>query len=243
MKHPISSFSVRLSEAGTSLLELMLALAAGLIVLGSVVQAAMLYQRQFSTQQAHVVRLQDLRLALEVLEQELRLAQPDSLSIVKPDEVEFRANVHGLMTTLTETALPGSMTLAVQDGRAWPERKTIVACWHDQCDSMTLARDGQRASLVVTQPISRTIPAGASLSIMNQVRYYSKRDQVGNLRLLRQIDGGASVLVADIEKLGFSYWDERGLSVGASGLIRRVVVEVRLRGVTTPTIREVCLRA
>jgi hypothetical protein len=221
----------------------MLAMAAGLIVLCSMLQSLSFFQRQFSNQQAAVSQAQDLRLGLELLQQELRLAEPGSLSILRPDEVEFRANIHGFITRLSAAALPGHTTLSVEDGRGWPERKTILVCWNDQCDMGTLARDGQRAVLTLTQPISRSIPSGASITVLNRVRYYGRRDERGVPRFLRQVDGGASVLVGDIREVRFSYWDEGGHPTAQSALVRRIVVEVNLPRNSLKAVREISLRA
>ncbi|HET7438483.1 MAG TPA: hypothetical protein VFJ56_03225, partial [Nitrospira sp.] len=62
------------SESGTSLLELMGAMAAGLVVLGATLQSLLYFQQAFVRQQYRITQQQDLRLGLEVLEQELRLA-------------------------------------------------------------------------------------------------------------------------------------------------------------------------
>jgi hypothetical protein len=230
------------SEAGTSLLELMLAMAAGLIVLGSTLQSLSFVQRHFSSQQVALSQAQDLRLGLELLQQELRLAEPNSLSILGPNEVEFRANIHGLMTRLSAAALPGQKTLSVEDGSGWPERKTVLICWNDQCDTGTLARDGQRAMLTLTQPLSRSIPPGASVTVLNRIRYYSRNDEQGVPRFLRQVDGGAGVLVGDIRDVRFSYWDERGHATTQSALVKRIVVEVDLPRHSSKAVREISLR-
>jgi Tfp pilus assembly protein PilW len=230
------------AEAGTSLVEVMLAMAAGLLVLGATLQALMSFQRQFANQQASVSQQQDLRLGLELLEQELHLAEATSLSVMGQQEVEFGANVHGLVTTVSAVALTGQTTLSVSDGREWPERKTIAACWDDQCETMTLARDGQRAILTVTQPIAKTIPVGAAVSLVNRVRYYSRRDDNGTPRFLRQVDGGASVLVGDLQDVHFSYWDDRGQVAMQAALVRRIVVEVSLPRRASKAVREISLR-
>lgn len=230
------------SEAGASLLELVVATAAGLIILAATMQTLSGFQRQFTSQQSELIQQQDLRLGLELLEQELHLAQPNSLSIMKQDELEFGANINGLATLVTAPAMPGQTTISVDDGREWSERKTIIICWNDRCETMTLAREGQRALLTVTQPIPLTIPAGAFVSIRNRVRYYSRRDDKGVPRFLRQVDGGASVLVGDVQVVKFSYWNAEGQRATASTSVGRIVVEVSLPGTSIKTVREISLR-
>jgi Tfp pilus assembly protein PilW len=112
-------------ETGTSLIELMFAMAAGLVVFSATLQALSYFQHQFMRQQREVSQQQDLRLGLEVLEQELRMAGSDSLTIVASDSVEFSANLQSLSTTLTAMAEVGQTTLSVEDGREWNGRKQL----------------------------------------------------------------------------------------------------------------------
>ena len=230
------------TETGTSLTELMLAMAAGVIVLGATLQALSYFQKQFMRQQREVAQQQDLRLGLEVLEQELRLAGSGSLTTVASDSVGFSANLQGLSTTITVAAEIGETALSVEDGRGWEGRKTIVACWVKRCETLALVRDGQRHLLTVTQPLTRAIPSGAFVFLLNHVRYYSRRDDQGVLRLLRQVDGGASVLVGDIREARFSYWDENGQAVTQPSLVKLVVVEVMMSDQGIRVVREMSLR-
>jgi hypothetical protein len=230
------------SETGTSLSELMFAMAAGLVVLAATLQTLSYFQYQFMKQQREVAQQQDLRLGLEVLEQELRLAGSDSLTTAAQDEVEFSANLQGLSTTVTASAAIGQTALSVDDGQGWDDRKTIVACWAEGCETLALARVGQRRLLTVIQPLTRAIPTGAFVFLLNRVRYYSRRDDRGVLRLLRQVDGGASVLVGDIQDARFSYWDENGQAATQPTLVRLVVVEVMMADQGIRTVREISLR-
>ena len=230
------------TEAGSGLTELMLALVAGLVILGATLQTLSHFKQQFMKQQREVAQQQDLRLGLEVLEQELRLAGSGSLTTTATDSVEFSANLQGLSTTVTATAAIGQTVLSVEDGRGWDDWKTIVACWAERCETLALARDGQRHLLTVTQPLTGPIPSGASVSLVNRIRYYSRRDDQGVLRLLRQVDGGASVLVGDIREARFSYWDENGQAVTQPALVKLVVAEVLMSDQGIRTVREISLR-
>jgi len=230
------------TEAGTSLIELMFATVAGFVVLGATLQALSYFQQQFMRQQYEVAQQQDLRLGLEVLEQELRLAGSGSLTTAASDTVEFSANLQGLSTTVTVSSEIGQTALSVEDGRGWDEHKTIVACWAVRCETLALARDGQRRVLTVTQPLTGAIPSGAFVFLLNRVRYYSRRDGQGVLRLLRQVDGGASVLVGDIREARFSYWDENGQAVTQPSHVKLVVVEVLMSDHGIRAVREISLR-
>jgi len=230
------------TETGTSLIEMMFAMAAGLVVLTATLQALSYFQQQFMRQQREVAQQQDLRIGLEVLEQELRLACSGSLDTAASDSVEFSANLQGLSTTVTATAAVGQTALSVEDGRGWEDHKTIVACWAEHCETLALARDGQRRLLTVTQPLTRAIPSGAFVSVLNHIRYYSRRDAQNVLRLLRQVDGGASVLVGDIREAQFSYWDEMGQVATGPAKVRLVVVQVILSDRGFRAVRGISLR-
>ena len=229
-------------ESGTSLLELIGAMVAGLVVLGATLQSLSYFQQEFAQQQDLITQHQDLRLGLELFEQELRLAGPGSLSVIVSDAVEFTANIHGLMTNVTSAAMIGQTTLAVDDGRGWPDRKLVRICWNEQCQHYTLARAGQRNLLTLVEPIVYAIPAGASVSVMNRLRYYSRTDERGSLRLLRQIDGGASVLIGNIEGVTFSYWSEQGTRTTQPELVRRIIIEISLLNRAVRETREISLR-
>jgi len=213
-----------------------------LVVFGVTLQALSYFQQQFIKQQRQVAWQQDLRIGLEVFEQELRLAGSGSLTTTATDSVEFSANLQGLSTTVTAIATVGQTTLSVEDGRGWENRKTVVACWGEGCETLALARDGQRYLLTVTQPLTRAIPSGAFVSLLNHIRYYSRRDDRGVLRLLRQVDGGASVLVGDIEEARFSYWDENGQAATEPAFVKLVVVEVMMANREYRAVREISLR-
>ncbi|HKY71074.1 MAG TPA: prepilin-type N-terminal cleavage/methylation domain-containing protein [Nitrospira sp.] len=229
------------NEKGFSLVEVIAAMAAGLVVLGAALQAVLYFQREFSRQHQQVVQQQDVRLGLELFAQEVRLAG-EPLLLVRSDAIEFTANIGGYMTNMTAPAGAGQTTVTVDDGRGWPENKLIRICWNDQCEILTLARTGQRYLLTLVEPVPRPIPSGASVTIMNRVRYYSRPDEQGRLRWLRQIDGGASVIANDIGRLTISYWDGLGRPTTHADSVRRILIEVALLGRGGAESREIGLR-
>ena len=230
------------SEKGLSLVEVIAAMAAGLVVLGAVLQAVFYFQREFARQHDGLVQQQDVRLALELFGQELHLADPASLSIIRSDSVEFLANVSGLMTNVAAPMSTGQTTVTVEDGRGWPDNKLVRVSWNDQWEHFTLARSGQRNLLTFGEPASRPIPSGAFVMVMNRVRYYTRPDERGILRWLRQIDGGASVLAANIERLTLRYLDATGRPTVHPDSVRRVLVEIATRGRAVTESREIGLR-
>jgi hypothetical protein len=132
--------------------------------------------------------------------------------------------------------------MTVEDGREWPDNKLVRICWNDQCEHLTLARPGQRNLLTFAEPAPRPIPSGASAMVMNRIRYYSRLDERGILRWLRQIDGGASVIAGSIASFTLSYLDAQGRPVTRLDSVRRVLVEIALSGLTAKEIREISLR-
>jgi Tfp pilus assembly protein PilV len=230
------------SQRGSSLIEVMTAMAAGLVVLLAALQAMLYFQREFARHQAQIAQQQDVRLGLELFEQEIRLAGWESLSIARPDAVEFTANVSGFMTNVNAPVLAGQTALTVDDGRGWPENKTVRVCWEDQCENFTLARGGARNVLTLVEPAPRPIPPGASVMVMNRLRYYSRPGEDGIVKWLRQIDGGASVMAGDLARVRLSYWDAQGRPTMQPNSVRRIVVEIAFAGRAIKEMREIALR-
>ena len=227
---------------GFSLIEVVVAMAAGLVILGAGLQSVVYFQREFARQHGHVMQQQDVRLGLELFEQELRLTAPGSLLVAASDVIEFTANINDLSTNVTAPMAAGQTTVTVEDGRAWPDGKAVRVCWNDQCEEFTLARPGQRNLLTFVDPAPRPIPSGASAMVMNRVRYYSRPDERGILRWLRQIDGGASVIAGNIVAFTVRYWDAEGRPVTRPEWVRRVQAEISLPGRTVTETREITLR-
>ena len=228
---------------GFSLIEVMAAMAAGLVVIGAALQALIYFQPEFARQHEQMVQGQDIRLGLELFTQELRLAGSKSLSIARQDLIEFKANVSGMMTNVTAPVAVGQTTLAVEDGRGWTDNKLIHVCWNDQCEPFTLARDGQRNLLTLMEPVSRPIPTGAFITMMNRIRYYSRPDERGIIRWLRQVDGGASVIASNISHFALWYQDAQGHSTMDSDAVRSLRVEITVPGRTATETRQVSLRS
>ncbi|HEX5550951.1 MAG TPA: hypothetical protein VFX36_08965 [Nitrospira sp.] len=228
-------------ESGFSLVEVIAAMAAGLVVLGAALQALLYFQREFAQQHERVVQQEDVRLGLDLFEQELRVAGSGSFLTVRPDAVEFRANVSGLMTNVTTPAAAGQTALAVLDGRGWPDHKFVRVCWNDLCEQFTLARAGQRNLLTFVEPAPRPIPSGASVMVINRIRYYSRPDERGILRWLRQVDGGASVIAGNISRFTLRFWDTQGRPTTDPESVRRLLVEIALPSRTVTETREISL--
>lgn len=205
-----------LNDSGFSLIEMMIAMAAGTIVLSATIQSLHHFQKRLWVQQATIESHQDQRMGIRVMMDELRLAgtgapTPDT-AVLKSDRqaIEFLANVDGLTTTLREPVLAGQQELQVVEGSGWPKGKRIIICAANRCAESRLARDGRRTVLALTDPLDESLPAGSTVFVSNRVRYYLGNDQDGMPVLMRQLDGGANPLIGNVTWFQLRYRDRDG---------------------------------
>jgi hypothetical protein len=229
--------------SGVCLTEVMIGLVAGTIVLAATLGTFNTIHHHVIDRQRAVAYQQDLRLGLEVFEQEVRLAEAETITAAAADRFEFSANLSDQRTSTTGAVAPGQTVLTVQDGSGWREGKAVVLCGLHRCETHHLARAGQRSQLVLAEPAGSAFPIGASIEVRNRVRYYIKRDESGSARLMRMVDGGASTLIGEIEDIGFSYRGSSGLVTSVPSQIKRVVVEIQSERPARKAFREVSLRS
>lgn len=221
-----SAFRIVAGQSGLTLIELMLSLVIGAVVLATTLNIFTVVKTHADKHFTAVRQQQDMRLGLEVFDQEVRLATAESIQTADPDRILFHANLGGLRTKTTSALLPGQSVIAVQDGSGWGVGKTIMLCSAITCESHRLARAGQRNQLTVVEPIESTFSAGASVEVLNRVMYYAKRDENGTTQFMRMVDGGASVMIGRLQALQLSYWDEMGKRTNAMSHVKRVVLEI-----------------
>ncbi|GKS59936.1 hypothetical protein YTPLAS18_34630 [Nitrospira sp.] len=232
---------------GYCLPELIVSVGIGLVVIAMAFHVVGDLEGRFRGQHRGMAMEQDARLGLAVFAQEVMSAATDSvdgtvLRRAEPSVLEFRANVNGLETVLTEAALAGQGELIVQDGSEWQGGKLVRLCAQGRCYESRLAKDGQRLRLSLATPLAETLPAGTEVAVMNQVRYYVLPGTRGTFKLMRQIDGGANTLIGDLHTVDFDYRDAYGrstldvrrmkivrLSVSVGSERRRITQEVGLR--------------
>ncbi|MDH4088726.1 MAG: hypothetical protein OEV71_08950, partial [Nitrospira sp.] len=193
------SIRILFDKRGVCLTELMVSLTAGVIVLAAALNAFNVAQVHASKQQNNLRHQQDLRLGLEVFEQEVRLAVAESIVSTTPDAFRFHANINANRTMTTGPVVPGQSVITVQDGRGWSEGKTVIICGQQACESHRLSRSGQHYQLTLTEQVASSFPAGASVEVNNRVGYYTKRNENGTVNLMRVVDGGANTLIGDLE--------------------------------------------
>ena len=95
------------NQRGLCLPELLMATAVGMVVLAGSLEALNLVHAQATEQQRAMAGQQDLRLGLEVWEQEVRMASAATITTAVVDRLEFSANIHALETTTTATVAAG----------------------------------------------------------------------------------------------------------------------------------------
>lgn len=229
--------------SGVCLTEVMIGLAAGTIVLAATLGTFDTINHHVIDRQRVLAYEQDLRLGLEVFEQEVRLAEAETITSATSDEFQFVANLSNQRTSTIGTVMPGQTVLAVQDGSGWGSGKTVLLCGPHGCETHHLARAGQRNQLVLEEPSGSMFPTGASLDVRNRVRYYTKRDESGTLRLMRMVDGGASTLIGGIGDIRLSYRDISGRATWVPARIKRVVVEILSGRQARRSVHEISLRS
>lgn len=230
-------------DQGICLVEFIVALTTGVMVLAASLQTFTMLHAETLKQQRRLSQQQEVRIGLEVFEQEVRLAMADSISIASPQELRFQANINSQRTTLTALVMPGQSTLPVLDGSGWGRGKSVMVCASHSCEPHGLLFDGQRHQLVVAEPMAKAFPLNGSVEVINRVGYYTKRGEEDVLQLMRMVDGGANVLVTELKDMRLSYWDEEGRPAGTPSMIKRIVIEMTSSSSAQKTVREVSLRS
>ena len=234
--------------AGYSLIELLIAVLAGVVVVLATIQSFQHFQKRFLGQQTSMAQHQDLRIGLAVMGSELRLAGAGGhlvgppLLKAEPEEVVFLANLGGYSTSLTAGVSATELELAVRNGSGWPKGKRVVVCRQDHCAEARLARNGRSQALSLSWPLGQAFPAGGHVFIVNEVRYYLGEDQQGNPRLMRAVDGGASSLIGDITVFELAYLGKDGMPTDNPARAARVLVNVAVGGSQRTVRHEVGLR-
>ena len=214
---------------GMCLAELAIAMAIAILVLSGSLELLQHVHTTVGGKQRTIAQQQDVRMGLEVLEQEIRLATPDSFVSATPTTMEFAANLHAQQTNTTATVLPGQSILPVVDGSGWGKGKHIAICNDLTCETHRLSSIGQRNQLFLEESIKGTFPAGAAVDLRNHVVYYTKTDGKGTIQLMRMIDGGANVLIGELEKVTFAYRDKKGEAAAVPSRIARVRIDLKSR--------------
>lgn len=220
------------NNIGTCMTEVLVAMAAGAVILSATFQALSVFESKLLAQQETITRHQDQRVGLHVIEEELRLAGTgssiDSPAIVSlgAQEVEFVANLENLTTNVTEPVSASQQELRVLNGSNWNGGKHIVICSADHCAGGRLALDGRRTLLSLTAPLGMAFPAGSEVFVSNRLRYYVSTASSGKQSVMRQVDGGANTLIGDVTRFQLVYLNGQGKPTSDAGSVSRVRVDL-----------------
>lgn len=229
---------------GMCLTEVLVSLTAGAIVLAATFDMVVIVKSRAERQFRAGEEQQNARIALEVMEQEVRQTSAAWILSAAPDELVFQANVNALETITTGAVPAGQSTVPVQDAAGWGEGKVVSVCTVQHCELHRLARAGLRNEIVLTEPLSVAMPAASSVEVMNRVRYYTKPDESDNsVRLMRMVDGGASTLVGPLREVQLAYWSEDGRAAQGLHEIRRMTVRLQLIEASEALVREFAIRS
>lgn len=233
---------------GVCLAEVMIALAAGAVVLAATLQSLDHFERRLSKQHVAAAQAQDLRIGLKIVEDELRLAgtgsrEPDApLRVAGRQEIEFLANLNGLVTVLAVPVSSVQQELPVLNGTGWPKGKRVVVCDREHCAEGRLARDGRKGTLSVMEPLGRDFAAGSEVRVANQVRYYLKTDREGTTNVMRDVDGGANPLIERVERFQLRYFDRGGTLTTDPLCVVLVRIEAAVGDGRNAVVRDVGVR-
>jgi hypothetical protein len=219
----------------------MIGMAIAFVVFAASLELFTLGHRAVGANNHRIAQQQDLRLGLEVFEQEVRLATAETILAIREDAVEFLANIHGNWTTTTAVITPGQSVLPVVEGRGWERGKLVRLCKPRVCETHRLLSDGRRNQLTLERAVETEFPAGSSLEMHNRVIYYKRAGE--SARLMRMVDGGAGVLIADLKAVRFSYWDRKGRRTNSPSHVARMVLEIEPSYSGRSEQREVALRS
>ena len=242
MIHPLTN------NSGICLAEVMVAMAAGAVILSTTFHALTLFESKLTTQQDAMSRHQDQRLGLHVLEEELRLAgtgmptDSPAISSLGIQEIEFTANLDSLTTVLTEPASALQQDLLVLNGSNWNQGKHVVICSADHCAEGLLMRDGRRTSLSLAAPLGVAFPAGSEVSVSNRLHYYVGAASGGKKNLMRQVDGGANTIIGDVTKFQLSYFNRQGQLTSDAASVSRVRIDLAVGHDRQGVVSEVGVR-
>jgi hypothetical protein len=219
-------------SAGVCLIEILIATTAGIVVLSAALQSLDHFQARLWRQIEAMDRQQELRIGLKILMDEMRLAgtgappMDPALITSEPEEIEFLANLDGLMTTLSQSVSAVENGLVVLNGLEWPKGKRLFVCDEEYCRGGRLGRIGQKNLLTLVEPLGQTFESGRAVFLSNNIRYYLGKNQTGTPSLMRDVDGGANALIADVTAFRLRYSDRDGKATNQPERVARVQVEL-----------------
>ena len=229
-------------------MELLIALTVSSVGISAAVHMFAGYGLRLTSQHSTMTSNQELRIGLDVFSSEMRLAGAGLLGGESPfltseqDEIEFFANLSGATTTLTQAAAVGQQELPVEAGAGWAKGKHVLLCTAVHCIWNRLAADGRKQALLLATPTAEQLPTSSAVFLLNRVRYYLKQQEDGTRRVMREVDGGASTLLADVASFQLQYVNKEGRVTSDSREVVRVRVTVEMSQKNSKLTREIAIR-
>ncbi len=217
------------TEHGSSLVEIMIAAALGLIITAGALNAFVLHHGYFLAAAAKTEMQQDLRAGVNLMGAELRLAAP--IISMKADGVEFRANVNSVRGTVLDHVPRGQVSVRVTSSQGWMRGKTVRFCSPLTCEEHLLASDGTAGHLTLSAPLLHDFPAGSHAEVVNEIHYYLSKTSSTNHKLIREVDHGANPLIEHVEEFSLSFLKGNGRPADRKEEVRLVHLEIRTSGV------------
>lgn len=250
--YPLKCFEMseggRLGSAGMSLVELLIALTISSVSISAAIHMFSGYGLRFTTQHSTMVSNQELRIAFDVFASEVRLAGAGLLGGESPfltaerEEIEFFANLSGSATTLTQAAAIGQQDLTVETGSGWPKGKLVLLCTAVHCVWNRLASDGRKQLLSLATPSGEQLPMRSAIFLLNRVRYYLKHQEDGKLRLMRDVDGGASTLLTDMDRFQVQYLNREGRTTSDMREVVHIRATIDMGAKNLTLVRDIAIR-
>jgi hypothetical protein len=185
---------------------------------------------------------QELRAAVDFMGREVSLlgfgVPPGETALLKsdPDELEFLANLHRVVTVLAEKAAAGGKELSVASGSGFKQGRRVSVCSRVRCEWHALAEDGSRGRLEIEGGLEGDFPPGSTVHLVHRVGYAFRPDEAGRIRLLRHLDGGTQPLADRLVRAGFDYLDREGRAVDDPKRVHRVRVYLSIRPGKAPNL-------
>jgi hypothetical protein len=224
------------SEQGASIVELLIATTAALVLAALCGQTFAAYHTAYRSAVTRINHVQQAEFAIALISAELEsiIDGPGSTGCPDPGlqlaagRMAFSANLYDRSAAIHETAPAGARDLIVEPGSAFEAgdvvRLTNVGVVADPSDDVSqcvriITMDGDH--ILGDSVLIRSFPKDSPVTLVNRVLY--RLDEAG--RLMRTQDGGTQRIANDI----------RGFDVSVEG--RLLTIELRMRDTSSRTRR------
>lgn len=197
-------------QRGMTLVECLVSTAIGAVIAAGLCHALLTYQFGYQSQTARIDRDQQARFALDLMVEELRVAERviRGSGCAEPGvhigdaRVAFAANLYDRTTALREPTSAGQRHITVAAGPTLDPNDLIMLVgvadrWDPSDDVAECLKVVQRTGDTVTleTPLTRSYPSGTRVSVSNQVTYALDARRG---RLMRTQDGASQRVAQEV---------------------------------------------